>query len=86
MPKREEMRSIIRQSGSYSLDLKGTPALLRKDVMFPDDLASGDRVKIFSTADGKYLISKSNDSESLTIGRITPAHIYFDDEISLKEK
>jgi len=53
-----------------------------------DELTAGDKVKIFSLPDGKIFVSKVDSSllDAYTVGRITPAHIYFDDEITVKEK
>lgn len=73
--------------GSYSLRVEGTPALLLKDLVLPDVLAVGDKVKLFSLPDGKYFVSKveSDSPDGLAIGRITAAHIYFDGEVTIQE-
>lgn len=87
MPKREELSQALygRPPGSYSLS---TPALLRSDIVTQDELSVGDKVKMFSLPDGRTFISKvgADVENAYTIGRITPAHIYFDDEMTIKEK
>lgn len=67
--------------------VEGTPALLRKELVLPEEIAVGDRVKLFSLPDGKQFVSKVDidSSEGLVIRRITAAHIYFDGEISIQE-
>jgi len=87
MTKRDELREILYNSPSYSLKIEGVPALLRKEVVTQDELSAGDKVKIFSLPDGKTFISKvdSSSEDTYTVGRITPAHIYFDDDMSIKE-
>jgi len=87
MPRRDEVSSLIRRQGSYSLRVEGTPALLRRNLVLPDDLAIGDKVKLFSLPDGKYFVSKveADSPDGLDIGRITAAHIYFDGEVSIQE-
>jgi len=56
-------------------------------VVTQDELSAGDKVKIFSLPDGKTFISKVDSSSegAYTVGRITPAHIYFDDDMAIKE-
>ena len=86
MPKREEVPQILSdQKHGYSLAVEGTPALLRSDVVTQEELAAGDQVKIFSTPGGKTLITKTaqGGANVFTVGRITPAHIYFADDINV---
>lgn len=90
MPKRDELSQILygRPPGSYSLSVEGTPALLRSTIVTQDELTAGDKVKMFALPDGKTFISKVDpDSEdAYTIGRVTPGHIYFDDDMIVEEK
>jgi len=88
MPKREEVQEMLYGRPSYSLSVEGVPALLREDVVTQDELTAGDKVKLFSLPDGKTFVSKvdSSTQDAYTVGRITPAHIYFDDEMTVKEK
>ena len=86
MPKREEVLQILySQSQGYSLTVEGIPALLRSDVVTQEELTAGDQVKIFSTPDGKTLITKAaqGGANVFTVGRITPAHIYFADDMNV---
>ena len=89
MPKREELSQILYgRKQSYSLSIEGTPALLRSEVVTQEELLAGDTIKLFALPDGKTFISKVEPVPGegyYTIGRITPGHIYFDDEISIKE-
>lgn len=87
MPKREEMQGMLYGRPSYSLKVEGITALLREDVVTQDELAAGDKVKIFALPDGKTFVSKVDSSlqDAYTVGRVTPAHIYFDDEMTVKE-
>ena len=89
MPSREELSQILYgKTQSYSLSVEGTPALLRSTVVTQDELAPRDKVELFALPDGRTFISKvnPNSKEAYTVGRITPGHIYFDDEISVKER
>jgi len=86
MPKREEVSQILHnQSHGYSLTVEGIPALLRSEVVTQEELYAGDQVKIFSIPDGKILIIKAAEgaADAFTVGRITPAHIYFADDINV---
>ena len=90
MPSREELLQILSdRTQSYSLSVEGTPALLRSAVVTQDELVAGDRVELFSLPDGRTFISKVDPSsisiEAYTVGRVPPAHIYFDDEMTVKE-
>ena len=90
MPKRSELSEVLygRPRPSFSLKVEGVPALLREEVVTQDKLAVGDKVKMFSLPDGKTFVSKvdASSKSAYTVGRITPAHIYFDDEMTVKEK
>ena len=86
MSKREEVLQILYgQEQGYSFSIKGTPALLRSAVVTQEELIAGDQVKIFSTPDGKTLITKTaqGGADVFTVGRITLAHIYFVDDINV---
>jgi len=87
VPKRDELRGLLCERPSYSLSVEGTPALLHSDIVTQDELAVGDKVKLFSLPDGKTFISRvdSESEDAYTIGRVTTAHIYFDDEMTVKE-
>jgi len=88
MPKREELSQILYgRTQSYSLLVEGTPALLRADVVTQDKLTAGDKVELFLLPDGRTFISKvdPNIKDASMIGRVTPAHIYFDDEMTVQE-
>jgi hypothetical protein len=87
MPKRDEVPYLVSQVGTYSKKVEGTPALLRRDLVLPEDLAVGDKVKLFSLPDGKQFVSKveADSPEGFVIRRLTAAHIYFDGEISIQE-
>lgn len=82
------MRAELPSNQSFSLRVEGLPAVLRSDLITQEELASGDRVNLFSIPDGKYFASKADpgDDTAYTIGKITLAHIYFDDEMTVKEK
>jgi hypothetical protein len=87
MPKREEVNQILySQKQGYSLSVEGTPALLRSAVVTQEDLVEGDKVKIFVAPDGRTLITKAgtDDINVFTVGRITPAHIYFSDDMNVQ--
>lgn len=90
MPRRDELSQILygRPPGGYSLSIEGTPALLRSDIVTQDELVAGDKIKMFALPDGKTFISKvdSDSEDAYTVGRVTPGHIYFDDEMVVKEK
>lgn len=91
MPKREDIPGLVLEKtlkqGSYSLQVEGLPALLRKDLLVKEELNVGDKIQLFSLPDGRYFVSKIDlDSEGYTIGKLTTAHIYFDDEMNLEEK
>lgn len=88
MPKNNEVQRRLYDVSSYSLKIEGVSALLRKEVVTQDVLLVGDKVQIFSLPDGNTFVSKvdSSSESAYTVGRITPAHIYFDDDIVLKEK
>jgi hypothetical protein len=86
MPKREEVTRILcDQKHGYSLTVEGIPALLRSEVVTQEELVAGDQVKIFSIPDGKTLITKTEQEGAnvFTVGRITPAHIYFADDMNV---
>jgi hypothetical protein len=88
MPKREELSQILSgRTQNYSLLIEGLPAIHRSDIVTDDKLISGDKVGLFALPGGKTFISKvdPNSEDVYTIGRITPAHIYFDDDISVQE-
>jgi hypothetical protein len=65
--------------------VEGIPALLRSEVVTQEELVAGDQVKIFSIPDGKTLITKTEQEGAnvFTVGRITPAHIYFADDMNV---
>jgi hypothetical protein len=89
VPRGEEFQELLLNKESYSFHrVEGLPALLRKETIVQEDLAVGDKVTVFRLPDGKYFISKtgSGDVQAFTIGKITPAHIYFDDKITIEEK
>ena len=89
MPSREEVLQILSgKTQSYSLSVEGTPAILRSTVVAQEELVAGDKVQLFALPDGRTFLSKVDSSsvEAYTVGRVTPAHIYFDDEITVKEK
>ena len=86
MSKREEILQILYgQEQGYSLSITGISALLRSDVVTQEELVAGDQVKIFGTPDGKTLITKTaqEGDDVFTVGRVTPAHIYFTDDINV---
>ena len=91
MPKREELSRILYdRTQSYnlygnSLKIEGIPVLLRSETLTQEELAAGNKIKLFALPDGKTFISKVEpDSEdAYTVGRITPAHIYLDDEMTI---
>ena len=87
MPKRDELSALLLEKKGYSLSVEGTPVLLRADVVTQDEFSVGDKVKTFSLPDGKTFVSKVDPGyeDAYTIGRITLAHIYFDDEMTVKE-
>jgi hypothetical protein len=89
VPKREELPNLLygQKRPGFSLSVEGTPVLLRTEIVTQDELSVGDKVKTFSLPDGKTFISKVDpgDKDAYTIGRITSAHIYFDDEMTVKE-
>lgn len=86
MPKREEVPQILdSQKHGYSLTVEGTPAILRSEVVTQEELVAGDQVKIFNTPGGKTLVTKAvqGGANVFTVGRITPAHIYFADDMNV---
>jgi len=87
MPKRDELYAELRLKGPSSLRVEGLPAVLRSNLITQEELASGDRITLFSLPDGKYFASKADpeDGDAYTIGKVTLAHIYFDDEMTVKE-
>lgn len=87
MPKIGELSALLLERRSYSLLIEGTPVLLRSEIVTQDEFSVGDQVKTFSLPDGKTFISKVEPGceDAYTIGRITSAHIYFDDEMTVKE-
>jgi hypothetical protein len=87
VPKRDELVALLLAQKGYSLSVEGTPVLLRADIVTQDEFSVGDKVKTFSLPDGKTFISKVDPGreDAYTVGRITPAHIYFDDEMTVKE-
>ena len=87
MPKREELQDLLCDRPSYSILVEGTPALLHSDIVTQDELIVGDNIKMFSLPDGKTFIAKVDEKseDAYTIGRVTAAHIYFDDEMTVKE-
>ncbi len=88
MQSREELSQILYgRTQSCSLSVEGTPALLRSTVVTQDTFTVGDKVELFALPDGRTFISKvdTNTEAAYTIGRVTPAHIYFDDEITVQE-
>lgn len=88
MQSREEVSQILSgRTQSYSLSVEGTPALLRSTVVTQDELTVGDKVGLFALPDGRTFISKvdTNFKDAYTVGRVTLAHIYFDDEITVQE-
>ena len=88
MPKREELSQVLYgRTQSYSLSVQGTPALLRSEIVTQDELTAGDKVELFMLPDGKTFISKAehNTKDVYTVGRVTLAHIYFDDEMTVQE-
>jgi len=87
VPKGDELNALILAKRSYSLSVEGTPVLLRADVVTQDEFCVGDKVKTFSLPDGKTFLSKVDPEceDAYTIGKITLAHIYFDDEMTVKE-
>jgi len=88
MPKRDELSQILLgRTQSYSLSVEGTPALLRMDVVTQDEFTAGDKVELFALPDGRTFITKVDQGceDAYTVGRVTPAHIYFDDEMTVQE-
>ena len=87
MKRNAELLELQCNSHSHSRKVEGVPALLWKEAVTQDELSAGDKVKIFSLPDGKTFISKVDSSSegAYTVGRITPAHIYFDDDMAIKE-
>jgi hypothetical protein len=89
MPSKDERSQILYgRTQSYSLSVEGTPAVLRSAIVTQEDFTAGDKVELFSLPDGRIFISKvdPNSKDAYTVGRVTPAHIYFDDEITVEEK
>lgn len=89
MVKGEEFQELLSNSESYSFHkVEGVPALLRESVITKEEFAVGDKVTVFFLPDGKYFVSRADpgDVEAFTVGKVTPAHIYFDDEITFEEK
>jgi hypothetical protein len=87
--KGEEFQELLSNRESYSFHkVDGVPALLRGSVVAKEEFAVGDKVALFYLPDGKYFISRADpgDAEAFTVGKVTPAHIYFDDEITLEER
>jgi len=94
MPKRDEtllqlseiVASAYKGSG-YDAVIEGTPALLRSAVVTQDAFTAGDKVELFALPDGRTFITKvdPNSEQAYTVGRVTPAHIYFDDEMTVQE-
>ena len=88
MPRRKDHQELLANEHSYSFQkLEGTPALVRENIVTQEELAVGDKVTLFSLPDGKYFISKATpqDGEAFTVGKITLAHIFFNDEITIEE-
>lgn len=86
MPKRQDLWEALRDKHGYSLKVEGTPAVLRQKIVTHDDLVVGDQVELFTLPDGKFFVSKvATGQDGLTIGKITAAHVYFDDDITVKE-
>ncbi len=89
MSKDSKFRELQYDEHSYSFHrVEGLPAVLREQLVTQDEMAVGDKIELFCLPDGKYFVSKvgADSSRAFTIGKITPAHIYFDDEITLKEQ
>lgn len=86
MPKRNELLELL-SGKTYSLSIEGTPALLREEVVTQDEFTAGDKVELFALPDGRTFITKvdPNTEQAYTVGRVTPAHIYFDDEMTVQE-
>ena len=86
MPKRNELSELL-SGKTYSLSIEGTPALLREEIVTQDEFTAGDKVELFALPDGRTFITKvdPNTEQAYTVGRVTPAHIYFDDEMTVQE-
>jgi hypothetical protein len=86
MPRRDELPGLL-LGKTYSLSVEGTPALLREEVVTQDEFTAGDKVELFALPDGRTFITKvdPNTEQAYTVGRVTPAHIYFDDEMTVQE-
>ena len=88
MSKDEEFQKLLYNQHSYSFHkVEGLPAILREQLVTQDEIAVGDKVELFCLPNGKYFISKAAvaSNHAFTVGKITTAHIYFDDDITLKE-
>ncbi len=88
MQSREKLSQILSdRTQNYSLSIEGTPAILRSTAVTQVELIVGDKVELFALPDGRTFIYKvdTNTEHAYTVGRVTPAHIYFDDEITVQE-
>lgn len=89
MPKRDELQEYLDNKTSYAFQkVEGLPTLLLRDIVCDEKLIAGDKIHIFYLPDGKYFISKSEDDskDAFTVGKITLAYLYLDDDIIVEEK
>ena len=88
MPRDDALQELLRDENSYGFyKVDGLPAVLRDDLVVQEELVVGDKIDLFNLPNGKYFVSKAKpgSKQAFTVGKITLAHIYFDDDIILKE-
>ena len=89
MSKDDAFQALLHNKESYSFHkVEGLPAVLIEQLVAQDEIAVGDKIELFRLPDGKYFVSKTGaeNDRAFTIGKITSAYIYFNDEITIKEQ
>ena len=82
-----QVEGIRKKLQPHSLKVQGIPALRHNQVVAEEEVFLGDCLDLFVLQDGRYLVSKTKtpNSDSLVVERITTSHIFFEEDLDIKE-
>lgn len=71
----------------HSLRVEGISALERHKVLLDEEVFVGDVLEVFVLPDGRFLLSKTKtpNSNSLIVDKITTSYIHFEEELEIRE-
>ena len=71
----------------HSFKVEGISALERYKLILEENLCAGDIVEVFMLTDGRFMLSKIEQSEegSLIVEQVNTSYIYFEEELNIKE-